>query len=240
LVDIQRDVLVRFTFNSANDTNPVWSPDGARIVFSSNRKAVSDLYVKRSNGAGPEQLLLETSVDSKSPADWSADGRVLLYTTGSDIWALPLTDDLKPFPVLKTPFQAHGAQFSPDGKWIAYASNESGRFEIFVQPFPPGPGKWQISNSGGTQPRWRRDGKELFYIAPNNALMAAPYKITPDGRSIESGPPRILFSTRMVRESAPNGAHYVVSSDGLRFLVDTVVEEPTPQITIIRNWKPRS
>ncbi len=137
-----------------------------------------DLYLKSATGAGSEELVLATS-QNKSVTDWSVDGGFLLYrsvdpTTGHDLWALPLDGDKKPFPVVRTNSNEPYGQFSPDGKWIAYQSNESGRDEVYVQPFP-GPGaKVRISTNGGAQMRWRRDGKELFYIALDGRLMAVP------------------------------------------------------------------
>ena len=134
--------------------------------------------------------------------DWSPDGRFLLYRsidpkTGSDIWALPLDGDRKPFPVVQTNFDERDGQFSPDGKWIAYQSNESGRFEIYVQPFPGPGGKSQVSTNGGAQVRWRRDGKELFYIALDGRLMAVPIRLASNGQAVEAGTPVPLFATHV-------------------------------------------
>src|SRR5262249_24912700 len=159
-------------------------------------------------------------------------------SAGNGIWALPTTADLKPIPVLQTPFQSHGAQFSPDGKWIAYASNESGRFEIFVQAFPAVGGKWQVSTTGGRQARWSPHAKELFYIALNNVLMATAFRATPDGRAIQAGMPVRLFRIKISKDAEPNTAQYAVSLDG-RFLIDTVTDESVSPIAIIRNWKPK-
>ena len=140
LIDTARGVPTRFTFDAAADNYPVWSSNGSRVVFASNRNGISNLYWKLSSGAGTDELLLESD-QNKSPAHWSSDGRFLLFRsidpqTGTDLWVMPLSSDKKPFPFLKTSFEEREGQFSPDGKWIAYQSNESSRFEIYVQPFP--------------------------------------------------------------------------------------------------------
>ena len=147
--------------------------------------------------------------------------------------------DRKPFPVVQTNFDERDGQFSPDGKWIAYQSNESGRFEIYVQPFPGPGGKLQISTNGGAQVRWRRDGKELFYIALDDRLMAVPIRLASNGQTVEPGSPIPLFATRV------GGAlqtifrqQYMVSPDGQRFLMNTITEEAASPITVILNWKP--
>src|SRR5262249_15121549 len=163
LMDLVRGGLTRFTFDAAVDNTPLWSPDGAWIAFSSNRRGVFDLYLKPSSGAGADELLLETP-NNKQPQDWSRDGRFLLYfendpKTLRDLWALEMTGkDHKPRLVVNTPFEERIAQFSPDGNWVAYDTDESRRFEIVVQPFPEPSGKWQVSTSGGIEPRWRADG----------------------------------------------------------------------------------
>jgi Tol biopolymer transport system component len=171
LLELERGVLSRFTFDPGINGRPIWSPDGSHVAFYSNRKGVFDLYEKSASGTGDEKALLE-SPTTKVPLDWSPDGRFLLYRnddpqTGADLWALPLNGEGAPFPIVQTPFQERDAQFSTDAKWIAYQSNESGHFEIYVQPFPgPGP-KTQVSSNGGIQVRWRQDGKELFYGGPD-------------------------------------------------------------------------
>lgn len=169
-------VSVFFAGWAGDELTSVWSPDGSRIVFNSRRKGHLDLYVRASSGVGAEEELLVDDLD-KSPLDWSPDGRFVLFSvaaskTGSDLWVLPLFGDRKPFPILQTALNESAGQFSPDGHWIAYASNESGRFEVYVAPFPGPGGKWQVSAAGGFFPRWRRDTREMFYLAPDNALMA--------------------------------------------------------------------
>jgi hypothetical protein len=165
--------------------------------------------------------------------------------TGSDLWILPVIGDergnKKPFPFVTTPFEEREGQFSPDGKWIAYQSNESGRFEVYVQPFP-GPGaKVQISANGGAQPRWNKNGREIFYVSLDSKMMAAPVKVSADGQSLEPGTPAALFPIRIALGPLPgvNKQQYAVSSDGQRFLVNLAEEETEASpITLIYNWKP--
>src|SRR5262245_58465622 len=197
ILELARGILNRFTSDPGNDVFPIWSPDGNRIAFSSTRiKGAHDLYIKPVAG-GEESLLLQTDQD-KLATDWSPDGRYVLYyaydaKTVNDIWALPMIGDRKPFPVVQTEFEERNAQFYPDGKWIAYQSNESGRFEIYVQPFPGPGGKSRISTAGGAQARWRRDGTELFYLSLDAQLMAVPLRASPNGKTLEASAPVPLF-----------------------------------------------
>ena len=241
LVDLGRGGMARFTFDPGIDIAPIWSPDGMRIVFSSTRKGPFNLYVKSTSGASAEELLLETP-NNKYPNDWSRDGQFLLYgdtdpKTGRDLWALPVTgNDRKPIEIVKTPFEELDGQFSPDVRWVAYETNEAGRFEIVVQPFPEPSGKWQVSTGGGTQPRWRADGKELYFVAPDEKLMAA--SVTTTGTTFSAGTPVPLFPVTLAPGLGANNQQYAVSRDG-RFLINQPVEESTTApITLILNWHP--
>jgi serine/threonine protein kinase/Tol biopolymer transport system component len=242
LTDLVRGGTTRFTFDPAIDGAPLWSPDGISIAFASNRKGPYGLYLKPSSGAGAEQLLLETPNHSY-PQDWSKDGRFLLYSqtdpkTGRDLWALPMTgNDRKPIAVVNTRFEELNGQFSPDGRWVAYETNESGRFEIIVQPFPVPSSKWPVSTGGGIQPRWRADGKELYFIGLDRKLMAA--SVTASGVTFAVGTPVALFpAPPLVPGAGFNKHQYAVSSDG-RFLINQAVEESTTTpITVILNLHP--
>jgi Tol biopolymer transport system component len=241
LYEFARGVSTRFTFNPAIDRYPIWSPDGSRLVFASNRGNHFDLYQKNANGAGEDELLLKSDQD-KIPNNWSRDGRFLLFTsndpkTNADIWVLPLEGDRKPSPVLRTEFNEGQAAFSPDGRWVAYTSLESGGPEVYVRPFsPPGAagstsvsGKWQISKAGGTYPRWRGDGKELFYIASEGKLMAVEVAANP---SFQAGIPQPLFNF------TPNASNLQVSADGKRFLIAAPPQQTNAEvpITVLLNW----
>jgi len=235
LYDVARGLRTRFTFGPAN-AFAVWSPDGNRIVFASRRKGSFDLYQKDSSGAGNEETLLEDNLN-KYPVSWSPDGRFLLFESlgssrSSELFALPLTGDRKPFPLLQTQFGERDGQISPDGRRVAYRSNESGRNEIYVASFPGPGGKWQISTAGGYFPRWRHDGSEIFYLTPDNRLMAA--SVNGKGTGFEVSAVKPLFATRIV---VGGGYQYDVSADGQRFLINAAPEQAaSAPITVVLNW----
>jgi Tol biopolymer transport system component/predicted Ser/Thr protein kinase len=237
IYDVARRVRTRLTFSGSDDFAPTWSPDGTRIAFSSQRSGSGDIYARAASGTGTDELL-STSKIFKVPNSWSPDGRYIAYIafqgapgSKADLWLLSLADR-KTSPILQSPFDELQGVFSPDGRWLAYASNESGRFEIYVQPFPGPGGKWQISTSGGTQPRWARGGKELFFLAPGGKIMSVEIQTS---SIVEAGTPQVLFST--VLKNAP-GPPYDVSSDGQRILLNRPIEEASssPPITLVQNW----
>jgi Tol biopolymer transport system component len=236
IYDLARRVRTRLTFSGSDDFAPTWSPDGTRVAFSSQRTGSGDLYARAASGTGTDELL-STSKIFKVPNSWSPDGRYIAYIafqgapgSKADLWLLSLADR-KTSPILQSPFDELQGVFSPDGRWLAYASNESGRFEIYVQPFPGPGGKWQISTSGGTQPRWARGGKELFFIAPGGKIMSVEIQTS---TIVEAGTPQVLFSASL--KNAP-GPPYDVSSDGQRILLNRPIEEASsPPITLVQNW----
>jgi Tol biopolymer transport system component len=232
----------RLTFDAAVDMYALWSRDGSQVVFTSNRKGVRDLYWKPSNGAGPDEVLLETPND-KVAQDWSQDGRYLLYCendpkTGSDLWVLDATrPERKPRAFVNTPADERMGQFSPDGRWVAYETNESGRSEIVVTSFPNPTGRWQVSVGGGAQPRWRADGSELYFIAADGKLMAEP--VSASGAAFEVRLARPLFQVGIVTASTTaQKPQYAVARDG-RFLINQPAKEATiAPITLLMNWNP--
>jgi eukaryotic-like serine/threonine-protein kinase len=234
VLDIARGVSSRFTFDKADDLNPVWSPDGSRIAFTSDRKGTRDIYWKAASGAGTDELLLE-GAEAKSSEDWSPDGKTLLFSTNSsEIGALPLNGDRKPYPLLKASFPQDHARLSPDGHWIAYVSGETGRREVFVQTFPPPGGKWQISKGGGTEPSWRGDGKELYFL---NETKLEAVNVRANGSSFEAEVPKDLLDVPVDTASARRN-HYVVTVDGQRFLfVTTQKSLDTTPFIVVQNWQ---
>ncbi len=234
--DLRRGVTSRFTFNEDDDRNPMWSPDGSRIAFESVRDGQPDIAVKAVGGTGEVEVLLEAE-GIQSPSSWSPDGTHLLYyhldsKTSWDIYVLPLVDDRTPRPFIKTPFVELRSRFSPDGRWVAYQSNESGRFEIYVQAFPGPGGKWQISTAGGQEPQWGPDGTELFYLSPDRNLVGVEVQTGP---TFEAGIPEAMFSVSLRSPTTNN--RYLVALDGERFLMlNSLVEDTTPPTTVVVNW----
>jgi eukaryotic-like serine/threonine-protein kinase len=234
LMDFTRGVPTRLTFTSTVERWPIWSPDGTRLIFVSIRDGRQDLYQKAASGAGNESLLLESSGGVTTPTSWSSDGRFVLYGSSGDIFVLPMESAGKPFAFLQTDFTETQARFSPDGKWVVYVSNESTRAEVylraFVTPDDPSPtdptfGYWPVSRSGGNQPRWRRDGKQIYYRSPDNTIMAVDVNL--DGE-LQLGVPQPLFS-------APPGP-FDVSADGERFLIGVTASEDAAPLTVVVNW----
>jgi len=244
LLDTRRSLLTRFTDDVGIDIFPVWSRDGSRIVFSSDRNGKPGLYEKSTTGADTEELLLPGPESGNVvPSDWSPRDDVLLFQRDEDLWALPMRGgERKPFALTQTEFEEREGKFSPDGRWIAYVSNSSGPFEVYIQPFP-GPGQQvRVSTHGGAQVQWRADGRELFYIALDGKLMAVPIDVSANGQSITPGIPVPLFTTRVGRIIGPGGSgpQYVVSADGQRFLMTTLVQDGSSSpIRVIVNWKPQ-
>lgn len=246
----QRGSETRVTLDATLDnSSPTFSPDGGRIAFSSLRKGKWGLYQKRSDGTGPEELIIESDLP-KSPADWTPDGKYIVYwllRQGlGDVWQAPVTGGDGARPLLDGQFYEGHAQVSPDGRWVAYASGRSGQSAIYVRPFPSGAGEWKVSSAGGVTPRWRGDGgKELFYVTSYNEgkLVAVTYRI--DGLTFVPTKEDELFPVGMVtppHSTTINVYHtYAVSTDGTRFLIPRPVARlkagaPSTAITVHTNW----
>jgi dipeptidyl aminopeptidase/acylaminoacyl peptidase len=245
LMDLTRGGTQRFTFGPSLNASPVWSPDGTLIVFRTTRNGgFVDLYQKSSAGGGDEDPVLRKDAQLAAGGqaisifltDWSSDGRQLLYSAtgsyGSELWLLPLLGDRKPANLLRSPSQLMHANFSPDARIVAYTSSESGKYEVWVETAPRSDRKQQISINGGYEPRWRADGRELYYLTEDRKLTAVSV-----GPGFSFGAPKPLFQTRVPESVRAFRTHYVPSGDGQRFLVNTETVAPAPtQITVVQNW----
>jgi eukaryotic-like serine/threonine-protein kinase len=242
LIELTRGVTSRFTSHPSRDDMPIWSRDGRRIAFKTSRDRLESLYQKASSGHGPDEPLAAVTQFSLAPMDWSGDG-FLIYGAddgtsrfSNDLWRLPLSGDRKPIPFLRTRFNETQGQLSPDGRWIAYVSNDSGSNEINISPFPSGEGKWPISTNGGVEPRWRGDGKEIFFVALDGSLMAVPVTT---GSTVQASSPAQLFQTGMSGAlSVYTRNQYVSTADGQRFLIDHQPRgrAPSSSVTVVVNW----
>jgi serine/threonine protein kinase/dipeptidyl aminopeptidase/acylaminoacyl peptidase len=241
VLDLVRGVPSRITFDPAQDNLPIWSPDGLRILWPSRRGGNFDLYIKAASGTGQDEKLITMGTTNGWGTDWSRDGKFVLYqrpgdNTGQDLWIAPQgsgasSEPQKPFPYLASPFNEANGVFSPDGHWIAYESDESGRPEVYVQAFPLTNQKVRISTAGGTDATWSKSGGELFFLAADRNLMAVPYRATLT--TFEPGAGKVLFPLpgNVVRRS------YAVTGDGRRFLIGKPVDENTSEpITVVINW----
>jgi len=238
IFDILRGLRTRFTFSPAAEVSGIWSPDGMRMAFNSNRDGHLDLYVKSTTGAGAEEVVFKND-HNKFLSDWSRDGKFLTYTeegvpsTQYDLWMLPMTGDRKPVPFLKTEFSEGNARFSPNGRWVAYVSDESGRYEVYIRPFDGPGGKWQVSVAGGDAPCWRKDGRELYYYSADNMVTVAD--IEEKAGSIEVSHVRPLFEVPSIIQ-APT-TDFIATSDGKKFLMNIPYyrQNQTP-LTLVLNW----
>jgi Tol biopolymer transport system component/tRNA A-37 threonylcarbamoyl transferase component Bud32 len=237
--DLKRGTGSRLTIDSADDVNPVWSQDGSRVLFSSNRAGVYDIYQQASDGLGSAQPVIQSKDQVKYLNDLTADGRYAIFDSGgasndTALWTQPLFGDRKPSAFIGGGLRAISAQFSPNGHYVVYTSSETGRNEIYVQTFPQQTGKWQISASGGTDPIWRRDGKELFFLAPDEKLMAVD--VNTASATLQAGIPKELFQAQTIPPWYWRNI-YVPSADGQRFLMLTPASEAKPEpITVVVNW----
>jgi eukaryotic-like serine/threonine-protein kinase len=239
ILEFGRGVTTRLTFGSSGGMNPAWSPDGRYVAYNGSQ----GIYRKATNGGAPEELLLRSHTLAV-PKSWSPDGRYLIYAqinpgTGADLFALPVGQpDPHPLVLAQTHATEDQGQFSPDGHWVAYTSNESGQSEIYVIPFPPAPNesRWVVSRGGGVMPRWRRDGKELFFISPDWRMMAVDVSTNP---TFQSGTPRALFDTEMVDTGIRTGPmSWDIAPDGKRFLIISENSAGASSLNVILNWRP--
>jgi len=238
VLELARGAWTRLTFEPSNERTPIWTPDSTRLFYAASPRGLLDIYQTSVTGAGTAQPIVESDSD-KFPSDCSPDGRFLTYSTFTrnsswDVWVAPL-DGGKPIPIATTPFVETQGKFSPDGRWFAWASDESGRFEVQVTSFPKRGGKWQVSTNGGTQPWWRGDGKELFYLGLDQKMMSVPIRVS--GDAIEAGVPAPLFEANFPPTVAPFWRGFAVTNDGQKFLLAQVAREAgsTP-INIVLNW----
>jgi Tol biopolymer transport system component len=240
-IDLERGTQVRLTTDPASDIFPSWSPNGDRVTFISTRNGATSIYQKPSNGASSEEPLV-SSAELKYNPQWSPDGQSIIYSqlnakTNVDLYLLSLAGEKQSTSLLQTNFSEGHARFSPNGRWIAYISNETGQFEVYVASFPATGAKLPISIGGGSQPQWRADGRELYYYAPDRKLMAV--EVNGDGPTFKVGEARPLFEIRVavVDQSFPGSGYYTVTRDGKRFLVSSLPEaSERQQINVIVNW----
>ena len=241
IVDVVREVASRLTFDPRNENYPVWSPDGTRIAYTSTSTQAPGIYVQPATGAGRSELFLPSTGEDLVVTHWSHDGAFLFYEastdrTRQDIWVLPMTGEHKPYPFLTGPYDETQARLSPDGRWLAYTSDESGRAEVYVQSFPEPGGKWQVSTNGGSDPRWRADGGELLYLASDQQLMSMP--VPPAPASFEVVLPKALFAIRLLAPAGPP-SHYAVTRDGQSFYAVAPLQGGAVGTTnVVVHWTP--
>jgi Tol biopolymer transport system component len=232
-----RGARTRLTFDPSSHVTPTWSPDGRQILFTSNRgQSSGGLYLKNADGSGPEEEVANTGADAllANVWDWSRDDKYILFAKRNELWCVSWPERVAK-PLIQAKWTVRNAQFSPDSRWMAYASNETGSMEIYVSAFPSGTGKWQVSSAGGQEPRWRQDGKELFYLSADGKMMAVPVTT---GASFKADSPVTLFQThRRQPVSVPDVFSYDVSGDGQRFLIITKVDEANAApLSVFLNW----
>jgi dipeptidyl aminopeptidase/acylaminoacyl peptidase len=244
LTDLARNSTSRFAFGERLTASPLWSPDGSRLAFRTFRSGLIEFSQRSAGGGGNDRPLLEAdtyrAVHMTSlnliPSDWSLDGRHIIFSapspaSGNDLWLLPMSGDGKPVKFIASAAEQQHGNFSPDGHLVAYTSNESGKFEVFVETFPRSDRKWTVSTRGGYEPRWRSDGGEIYFLSEDRDLMAVSV-----GAGPSFGVPKPLFRTRVPAGVTANRTHYVPSRDSQRFLVHESGEAEPKPITVVLNW----
>jgi dipeptidyl aminopeptidase/acylaminoacyl peptidase len=244
LTDLTRSSSSRLASGGLVTASALWSPDGTRLTFRTNRNGIVEFYERSAAGGGTDRPTLSAEaygaaqIPSVSliPTDWSPDGRQIIFSaptpeSGTDLWLLSLGQETKPAKFVDSPGDQMHGNFSPDGRLVAYTSNESGKFEVYVETVPRSDRKWPISTSGGYEPRWRPDGREIYYLSEDRKLMTVPV-----GAGPSFGIPKPLFQTRVPTGVIANRTHYVPSRDGQRFLVNMALEAVPSAITVVVNW----
>jgi Tol biopolymer transport system component len=231
--DLERNLHSRYTFGGTTNRQPIWSPDGSQIAFTRLEASANNIYLIASDSAGTEKLLYSSST-LKYPTSWSADGKNILFTEtpiGLGVSLIPTSGNITAQEFLPKKINSSQAQYSPDGHWVAYISQESGQSEVYVTQFPGPKGKWQVSANGGTEPRWRKDGKAIFYWATDTTFMEA--QVEAQGQQFRVNGIHPLFKAAM---PLTIGNTYDVTPDGQRFIVNAATSSPAQWLTIVTNW----
>jgi len=246
LTDLASTRTARVASGGLVSSAGLWSPDGTRLMFRSNRNGISEFFERSAAGGGDDRPVLTRDAYpvaqirsvNLTPTDWSPDGQSIVFScpapdSGNDLWLLRLGESGKPSKFIASPADEMHGNFSPDGRMLAYTSNESGRFEVYVETIPRSDRKWPVSTGGGYEPRWRADGREIYYLSEDRKLMAVSV-----GAGPSFGIPKPLFQTHVPDSDSVNAnrAHYVPSRDGQRFLVNMSLDTVPLPITVVLNW----
>jgi Tol biopolymer transport system component len=239
LYELERGIRTRLTSGAIATPAPVWSPDGAEVLFSSQAKPGAFALIAVATDGSGRRREIYNSTERIEPTDWSRDGRHVLVARGaiggSDVWVVPVADPSKASALVVSPALETSGQFSPDGRWVAYRSNESGRTEVYVTPFPAGGARWQISPSGATQPRWSADGRSLYFVSPESDLVEASIQVT--GSRLEVRELRALFPANFYVGPRVALMGYAVRPDGKGFLANSAGDSGAPRVALIQNWE---